>query len=99
MCLDLNRFHMPLFLKTEEVKSRSGVARDLGTHCHTVSDWLDLYEEGGIEKIQQVEDPVPEPGQQSIPPETIGDLKECFAEPVPPDSSPEPMQQLVSFAA
>jgi transposase len=50
-------------------------------HRHTVSDWLELYEEGGIEKIQQVEDPGPEPGQQSIPPEVMEALKDRLAEP------------------
>ena len=60
------RFQMLLLLKTGEAKSRSGAARQLGVHRHTVSDWVELYEEGGIEKIQQVEDPGPESGQQSI---------------------------------
>ena len=75
------RFHMLLLLKTGEAKSRSGAARHLGVHRHTVSDWLSLYEEGGIEKIREVEDPGPEPGQQSIPPEVMENLKERLAEP------------------
>jgi len=48
----------------------------LGVHRHTVSDWVELYEEGGIEKIQEVEDPGPDPGQQSIPPEVMEALKD-----------------------
>ena len=75
------RFQMLLLLKTGEAKSRSGAARQLGVHRHTVSDWVELYEEGGIEKIQEVEDPGPEPGQQSIPPEVMESLKERLSEP------------------
>ena len=74
------RFQMLLLLKTGEAKSRSGAARQLDVHRHTVSGWLSLYEEGGIEKIQEVEDPGPEPGQQSIPPEAMEALKDRLAE-------------------
>ena len=75
------RFQMLLLLKTGEAKSRSGAARQLGVHRHTVSDWVELYEEGGIEKIQEVEDPGPEPGQESIPPEVMETLKNRLSEP------------------
>ena len=75
------RFQMLRLLKTGEAKSRSGAARQLDVHRHTVANWLSLYEEGGIEKIQEVEDPGPEPGQQSIPPEVMEDLKEHLSEP------------------
>ena len=75
------RFQMLLLLKTGEAKSRSGAARQLDVHRHTVSDWLELYEEGGIEKIQEVGDPGPEPGQKSIPPEVVEALKDRLAEP------------------
>jgi len=75
------RFQMLLLLKTGEAKSRSGAARQLDVHRHTVSDWLELYEEGGIEKIQQVEDPGPDPGQRSIPSSVMEALKDRLAEP------------------
>ncbi|MFB6232297.1 MAG: transposase [Salinibacter sp.] len=75
------RFQMLLLLKTGEAKSRSGAARQLDVHRHTVSDWVDLYEEGGIEKIQEVEDPGPEPGQESIPPEVMETLKKRLSDP------------------
>jgi transposase-like protein len=60
------RFQM-LLLKTSEARSRSGAARQLDVHRPTVSDWLELYQEGGIEKIQEAGDPGPEPGQESPP--------------------------------
>jgi hypothetical protein len=46
-----------------------------------VSDWIGLYEEGGIEKIQEVGAPGPEPGQESIPSEVMEALKERLSEP------------------
>lgn len=69
------RFHM-LLLKIGEAKSRSAAARHLGVHRHTVADWLELYEEGGIEKIQEVEEPGPDPGQQSIPSDVMDQLRD-----------------------
>lgn len=74
------RFHMLLLIKTGEAESRSGAARQLGVHRHTVSDWVGLYEEGGIEKIQKIEDPGPESGQTSIPSEVMEALKERLSE-------------------
>jgi transposase len=75
------RFHMLLLLKTGEAKSRSAAARHLGVHRNTIADWLDLYEEGGLAKIQEIGDPGPEPGQQSIPPDVMEALKERLSRP------------------
>lgn len=75
------RFHMLFLLKTEEAQSRSAAARRLGVHRNTVANWLDLYEEGGIEKLRQIQEPGPEPGQQSIPPEAMKALKGRLSEP------------------
>ncbi|MCS3675236.1 transposase [Salinibacter ruber] len=75
------RFHMLLLMKTGEAESRSAAARHLGVHRHTVADWIGLYEEGGLEKIQEIEDPGPEPGQTSIPPEVMEALKDRLSEP------------------
>ena len=75
------RFHMLLLLKSGEATSRSAAARHLGVHRHTVADWLALYEEGGLEKIQEVGEPGPDPGQTSIPDKAMDALKERLAEP------------------
>ena len=75
------RFHMLLLMKTGEAESRGAAARHLGVHRHTVADWIGLYEEGGLEKIQEIEDPGPEPGQTSIPPEVMEALKDRLSEP------------------
>ena len=75
------RFHMLLLLKSGQAKSRSAAARHLGVHRNTVADWLALYEDGGLEGIQHVGEPGPEPGQQSIPPEAMQALEERLAAP------------------
>ena len=65
------RYHMLLLLKTGEAESRSGAARHLGVHRNTIASWLELYEDGGLEGIQKVGEPGPDPGQQSIPSEAM----------------------------
>lgn len=75
------RFHMLLLLKTGEAESRSAAARHLGVHRNTIADWLELYEEGGLDQIQEIGEPGPDPGQQSIPPTVFEKLKERLSEP------------------
>jgi len=88
------RFHMPLLLKSGEVNSRTAAARHLGVHRNTVADWLSLYEEGGLQKIQEIGEPGPEPGQQSIPDEAMEALKDRLAKPEGFDSYTEIQQWL-----
>ena len=75
------RYHMLYLLKTGEAKSRSGAARHLGVHRNTIASWLQLYEEGGLEKLQEIGEPGPEPGQQSIPSGVMEALKDRLSEP------------------
>ena len=75
------RFHMLLLLKTGEAKSRSAAARQLGVHRNTIANWLQLYEDGGIEALREIKDPGPDPGQQSIPPEVMEKLKKRLSKP------------------
>jgi len=75
------RFHMLLLLKTGEAESRSAAARHLSVHRNTIADWLGLYEEGGLEGLRKVGEPGPDPGQQSIPPEIMEQLKKRLSEP------------------
>lgn len=75
------RFHMLLLLKTGEAESRSAAARQLGVHRNTIADWLDLYKEGGLEKLQEIGEPGPEPGQQSIPSGVMEQLKKRLSDP------------------
>jgi transposase len=75
------RLHMLLLLKTGEAESRSAAARHLGVHRNTIANWLELYEDGGTEALREIEDPGPDPGQQSIPPEVMEKLKKRFSQP------------------
>lgn len=75
------RLHMLLLLKSEEAKSRSAAADHLGVHRNTIANWLSLYEEGGVEKLCEIQEPGPDPGQQSIPPEVMKALKDRLSEP------------------
>jgi len=89
------RFHMLLLLKTGEAKSRSAAARQLGVHRNTIANWLDLYEEGGLEKLREIGEPGPDPGQQSIPPDAMEALKNRLSEPEGFGSYKEIQQWLV----
>jgi transposase len=80
------RLHMLLLLKTGEAKSReaesrSAAARHLGVHRNTIANWLELYEDGGTEALREIEDPGPDPGQQSIPSEVMEKLKKRLSQP------------------
>ena len=75
------RLHMLLLLKSGQAESRSAAARHLGVHRNTIANWLQLYEHGGIEALHEIEDPGPDPGQQSIPPEVMKKLKERLSKP------------------
>ena len=75
------RLQMLLLLKSGEAESRSAAARHLGVHRNTIANWLQLYEAGGIEKLCEIQEPGPDPGQQSIPPEAMKALKRRLSKP------------------
>ena len=75
------RLQMLLLLKSEKAKSRSAAADHLGVHRNTIANWLELYEAGGTRKLREIQEPGPDPGQQSIPPEAMKALKRRLSEP------------------
>ena len=75
------RLQMLRLLKSGEAKSRSAAADRLGVHRNTIANWLELYEAGGIEKLREIQEPGPDPGQQSIPPDAMKALKRRLSEP------------------
>ena len=75
------RLQMLLLLKSGEAESRSAAADRLGVHRNTIANWLELYEAGGIEKLCEIQEPGPDPGQQSIPPEAMKALKRRLSKP------------------
>ena len=68
-------------MKSGKAESRSAAARPLGVHRNTIANWLQLYEDGGIEALREIKDPGPDPGQQSIPPEVMEKLKKRLSKP------------------
>jgi hypothetical protein len=75
------RFHLLLLLKSGQADGRSAVARHLGACRNTIANWLQPCEDGGIQALHEIEDPGPDPGQQSIPPEVMEKLKERLSKP------------------
>ncbi|MCS4057947.1 transposase [Salinibacter ruber] len=75
------RLQMLLLLKTGQAESRSAAARHLGVHRNTIANWLGRYEEGGTGKLCEIQEPGPDPGQQSIPSEAMKALKRRLSEP------------------
>ena len=75
------RFHMLLLFKSGQARSRSAAARHLGVHRNTISNWLELYEQGGLDGLEHIGTPGPEPGQQSIPEPVMQSLKARLEEP------------------
>ena len=75
------RLQMLLLLKSGEAESRSAAADRLGVHRNTIANWLELYEAGGIEKLCEIQEPGPDLGQQSIPPEAMKALKRRLSKP------------------
>ena len=68
-------------MKSGKAESRSAAARHLGVHRNTIANWLQLYEDGGIEALREIKDPGPDPGQQSIPPKVMEKLKKRLSKP------------------
>ena len=75
------RLQMLLLLKSGKAESRSAAADRLGVHRNTIANWLELYEAGGVEKLCEIQEPGPDSGQQSIPPEAMKALKRRLSEP------------------
>ncbi len=75
------RLQMLLLLKSGKAESRSAAADHLGVHRNTIANWLELYKAGGTQKLCQIQEPGPDPGQQSIPPEAMKRLKRRLSNP------------------
>ena len=52
-----NRLQVLYLIVTRQAKSRSQVAEMLGKNRNTISDWMSLYEEGGLEKLLEIYKP------------------------------------------
>ena len=52
-----NRLQALYLIVTSQAKSRAKVATVLGKNRNTISDWLSLYEAGGLEKVLEIYKP------------------------------------------
>ena len=52
-----NRLQALYLIVTRQAKSRGKVAGMLGKNRNTISDWLSLYEAGGVEKLLEIYKP------------------------------------------
>ena len=52
-----NRLQAVYLIVTKQAKSRSKVAELLGKNRNTISDWMRLYEEGGLGKLLEIYKP------------------------------------------
>lgn len=74
-----NRLQALYLIVAEQAKSRSKVANILGKNRNTISDWMSLYETGGLEKLLDIYHP---PGVPSkITEEAVADILEILSNP------------------
>lgn len=72
-----NRLQALYLIVKKEAKSRSKVAEILGFNRNTISDWFNLYEAGGLEKMLEIYQP---PGANpKMTAEAIAEIKEVLA--------------------
>lgn len=74
-----NRLQALYLIVAGQAKSRSKVAELLGKNRNTISDWMRLYESGGLEKLLEIYRP---PGVESkITAEAMADIVEILRNP------------------
>lgn len=74
-----NRLQALYLIVAEQAKSRSKVANILGKNRNTISDWMSLYETGGLEKLLDIYHPPGVPGK--ITEEAVADILEILSNP------------------
>ena len=72
-----NRLQALYLIVTRQAKSRSKVAEMLGKNRNTISDWMSLYEEEGLEKLLEIYKPSGAKGK--IGESMIEEIKEILA--------------------
>jgi transposase len=72
-----NRLQALYLLVTKQAKARTKVADMLGFNRNTISDWLVLYEAGGLEKLLDIYKP--SGAKPKIPPAAIAEIEQQLA--------------------
>lgn len=71
-----NRLQALYLIVTRQAKSRNQVSTLLGFNRNTISDWLRLYEEKGLEKMLEIYQP--SGAKAKIPAAAIAEIKEIL---------------------
>ena len=69
------RLQMLVLFRSQQAPRRIDVATQLGVHRQTITCWLSLYEQGGIEDLLQHHPPGRKPGQRLLPQAVFDALK------------------------
>lgn len=72
-----NRLQALYLIVKKEAKSRSKVAEILGFNRNSISDWFNLYEVGGLEKMLEIYQPMGAAPKMTA--EAIAEIKEVLA--------------------
>jgi transposase len=75
------RLHLLVLLKSGQVSTQSQAATHLAVHRNTISAWLHQYRQGGLAALLTIKQPGARPGQKSLPPAVIAQLRERLASP------------------
>jgi transposase len=70
------RLHLLILIKTQAVESREQAAQHLALHRNTISRWLRLYQQGGLDTLLTRRPPGAPSGQKSLSPSILAKLQE-----------------------
>jgi transposase len=74
------RVHLLVLIRSGEVRSRASGAKHLGVHRNSIGDWLQAYEERGLEGLLDIGTPGAKPGQKVLAPAVLKQLEERLAD-------------------
>ena len=72
-----NRLQALYLIVTEEAKSRTKISKVLGFNRNTISEWMRLYEEQGLEKMLEIYRP--SGAKAKISEEAVAEIEEILA--------------------
>ena len=75
------RLHLLVLLKSRQVTTQSQAAAHLAVHRNTISAWLRLYRQGGLDALLSLSRPGVSSGQRRLPPAVVAQLEERHASP------------------
>lgn len=74
------RVHLLLLIRTGEVRTRAEAAKHLRVHRNSIWNWLQLYENGGMERLLRIGQGAPAAEQKTLPGEVYQALQARLAE-------------------